>query len=103
MNSEDALQIVETIIPPGSLNQVKILVFRDAWEGKGYAEIAETAGYDIDYIKGVASQLWKSLSPPLGAKVTKKNFRSLLIQRFSDNTFVVKAAKSVHNNLRISL
>ena len=82
MTPNEALDIIETLIPPGSLNQVKNLVFREAWEGKGYAAIAEAAGYDTDYIKGVASQLWKSLSQALGEKVTKQNFRGVLIQRF---------------------
>ncbi len=83
MKVEEALAILERTLPPGSLNTVKTLVFRHSWEGKGYADIAENAGYDPDYIKGVAAGLWHSLSEVLGQKVTKKNFRSLLIQRFS--------------------
>ena len=84
MLSEEALTFLETILPPGSLNNVKILVFQRSWEGKGYSQIAEEADYDSDYIKGVAAQLWKSLSDILGEKVTKKNFRALLIQRFGN-------------------
>ena len=83
MKVEEALAILERTLPPGSLNTVKTLVFRHSWEGKGYADIAEDAGYDPDYIKGVAAGLWHSLSEIFGQKVTKKNFRSLVIQRFS--------------------
>ena len=82
MQVEDALQLLDTLLPPGSLNTVKTLVFRESWEGKGYAAIAESAGYDADYVKIAAAQLWKALSQALDAKVTKKNFRSLLRQKF---------------------
>ena len=80
---EEALDYIEKVLPPGSLNKIKALVFRQAWEGQGYAAIAEKIGYDTDYIKGVAAQLWKSLSSTLGKKVTKKNFRPLLLQKLS--------------------
>ena len=82
MQVEDALKLLDTLLPPGSLNTVKTLVFRESWDDKGYAAIAETAGYDADYIKIAAAQLWKALSHALGEKVTKKNFRSLLRQKF---------------------
>ena len=83
MKVEEALEVLETVLPPGSLNAVKRMVFSQAWEGKGYSEIAEQAGYDPDYIKGVAANLWQSLSGVLDEKVTKKNFRALLRQKFS--------------------
>lgn len=81
MKAEEALEVLETVLPPGSLNAVKTMVFSQAWFGKGYAEIAEQAGYDSDYIKGVAANLWQNLSSVLGEKVTKKNFRALLRQK----------------------
>ncbi|MGD1701154.1 NB-ARC domain-containing protein [Dapis sp. BLCC M229] len=82
MKVEEALEVLETVLPPGSLNAVKRMVFSQAWEGKGYSEIAEQAGYDPDYIKGVAANLWQNLSSVLEEKVTKKNFRPLLRQKF---------------------
>ena len=82
MQVDDALKLLDTLLPPGSLNTVKTLVFRESWEGKGYSAIAESAGYDADYIKIAAAQLWKALSRALGEKVTKKNFRALLRQKF---------------------
>lgn len=86
MKVEEALEVLETVLPPGSLNAVKRMVFSQAWEGKAYAEIAEQAGYDPDYIKGVAANLWQSLSGVLDEKVTKKNFRALLRQKFGIQT-----------------
>ncbi|MEM0980208.1 MAG: NB-ARC domain-containing protein, partial [Cyanobacteria bacterium P01_H01_bin.58] len=82
MHVEDALKLLDTLLPPGSLNTVKTLVFRESWEGKRYSVIAESAGYDADYIKLAAAELWKTLSQALGEKVTKKNFRALLRQKF---------------------
>ncbi|MEO1297702.1 MAG: NB-ARC domain-containing protein, partial [Cyanobacteria bacterium J06636_16] len=82
MQVDDALKLLNTLLPPGSLNTIKTLVFRESWDGKRYKEIAETTDYDTDYIKNTAAQLWKALSQVLEEKVTKKNFRSLLQQRF---------------------
>lgn len=78
MYAEEALEIVGRLLPPGSLNAVKTLVLREAWEGKGYAEIAGRSGYDHDYVRKAGSQLWQALSEALGTEVTKKNFRLLL-------------------------
>lgn len=99
MLPEEALTFLETILPPGSLNNVKILVFKRSWEGKGYSKIAEEADYDSDYIKGVAAQLWKSLSDILGEKVTKKNFRALVIQKFGNQSSnVLQASLKINQN-----
>lgn len=61
MNTEEALVILDTFLEPG-LNDIQELVFRQAWEGKTYPEIAEISGYDANYIKDVGSRLWKLLS-----------------------------------------
>ncbi|MGB3510587.1 MAG: NB-ARC domain-containing protein [Microcoleaceae cyanobacterium] len=91
MKAEEALEVLETVLPPGSLNAVKTTVFSQAWDGKGYSEIADQAGYDPDYIKGVAANLWQCLSNVLGEKVSKKNFRALLRQKFDiHQSFVSK-------------
>ena len=82
VNVEKALELLDTILPPGSVNNVKALIFRQAWENKGYAEIAEEAGYATEYIKESGAQLWRTMSEALGERVTKNNFRSLLRQRF---------------------
>ena len=82
VNVEKALELLDTILPPGSVNNVKALIFRQAWDNKGYAEIAEEAGYATEYIKESGAQLWRTMSEALGERVTKNNFRSLLRQRF---------------------
>lgn len=78
MNIRQAIAVLDTILRPGVINDVQEIVFRQSWEGKTYPEIAESFGYDVDYIKNVGSQLWKLLSNQLGEKVSKSNFRSVL-------------------------
>ncbi|MBD3884982.1 pentapeptide repeat-containing protein [Phormidium tenue FACHB-886] len=78
MTGEEALAIVETILGKAIGNELQEMILRESWEQKTYPEIAETSGYDADYVKLVGFQLWKMLSETLGVKVTKNNFRSIL-------------------------
>ncbi|HEY9747986.1 MAG TPA: hypothetical protein V6C63_04880, partial [Allocoleopsis sp.] len=81
MMVEEALAIVERILPQGRLSKIQAEILRQSWEGKSYTDIALTSGYDAGYIKDVGSHLWQLLSKVLGEKVTKHNFRGVL-QRF---------------------
>lgn len=87
MTTEEALVVLNTVIKPGYLNRVQELVFRQAWEGKTYSEIADNAGYDSEYIKYVGFQLWRLVSQKLGEKVTKSNVRSVLRRWISQSVF----------------
>jgi WD40 repeat protein len=78
MNLEEALATLDEILQQESLNDVQELVFRQTWEGKTYAEMAEETNYDPDYIKYVGYQLWQMLSNAAEEKVTKSNFKSVL-------------------------
>jgi hypothetical protein len=75
---EEAIEIVEQILDHQSLNKVQEMVFRQAWEGKSYTEIATNIGYDSEYVKQVGFELWRSLSLRLEKKVTKNNFQLIL-------------------------
>jgi WD40 repeat protein len=77
MTVEEALIIIDTVLNPEKLNDLQELVFRGAWEGQTYPEIAESAGYEPNYIKTVGFQLWKLLSQVLGEEVTKSNLQSV--------------------------
>ncbi len=77
MNIEEALVILDTFLEHG-LSDVQEIIFRQAWEGQTYPDIAESCGYDANYIKDVGSKLWKLLSQTFGEEVTKSNFRSVL-------------------------
>ncbi|MDJ0594469.1 MAG: AAA-like domain-containing protein [Pleurocapsa sp. MO_226.B13] len=78
---EEALRLVDNAINPERLNSVQELILTQCWSGKTYQEIANTSGYDPDYIRVVGSRLWQLLSEAFGEKITKNNFRSILRQQ----------------------
>jgi hypothetical protein len=81
---EEALEIIDRALKPERLNDLQEIVLRETWTGKTYQEIASTAGYDPDYIRGVGFHLWQALSCAFGEKVSKNNVRSVLRQHSSD-------------------
>jgi len=101
---EEALAIVDEALAPKGLTDLQALVFRQAWEGQGYAEIAETTGYEIVYIKEVGSKLWQHLSKVFGQKVTKTNLHSVLRRQAQHQVQIVElpsnttAAKALTKN-----
>ncbi|MGA9383002.1 MAG: NB-ARC domain-containing protein, partial [Phormidium sp.] len=80
MDVEQALVIVDAALKPDSLTKLDIILFRQAWDGKSYEEIAASSGYDVGHVKNVGAQLWKKLSCALGLRVTKTNFCCVLYQ-----------------------
>jgi hypothetical protein len=78
MKIEDALLIIDDALPHKQLSNVQELLFRQAWEGKTYPEIAEKSGYDASYIRDVGYKLWQALSHSLGEKVSKNNLQVVL-------------------------
>ena len=78
MNVEEALIFLDTALQQRFLNNLQELVFRQAWAGQTYPEIAESCGYDANYIKDVGYKLWKLLSTVFEEEVTKSNFRSVI-------------------------
>ena len=78
---EEALRLIDNAINPERLNSVQELILTQCWSGKTYQEIANTSGYDPDYIRVVGSRLWQLLSEAFGEKITKNNFRSILRQQ----------------------
>ncbi len=85
MNADEALVILDNLLGQKGLTHIQEIVFRQAWEGRGYREMAVNSGYDANYLKDVGSKLWKFLSEELQQQVTKSNFRSVL-GRYSRNT-----------------
>ncbi|MBW4635019.1 MAG: hypothetical protein KME30_24900 [Iphinoe sp. HA4291-MV1] len=81
MTVEEALVVIDTALQPESLSDLQELVFRNAWEGKSYPEIADVCGYDPHYVKDVGSKLWKLLSKAFGEEISKSNFRAVLRRR----------------------
>ena len=78
---EEALYLVDNTIKPERLNSIQELILTQCWSGKTYQEIADSSGYDPDYVRVVGSRLWQLLSESFGEKITKNNFRSILRQQ----------------------
>ncbi|HEY9706855.1 MAG TPA: NB-ARC domain-containing protein, partial [Oculatellaceae cyanobacterium] len=82
MTGQEALTLVDTLlhsaIQAQRLTDVQSAVFLETWAGHSYKEIAEQLGYQLDYIKQVGSQLWRSLSQTLGEPVSKRNLQAAL-------------------------
>jgi len=64
-----------------NLTPVQELILRQAWQGNTYTSMAQISHYEADYIRNVASQLWRSLSELFGAPINKANFRSMMNSR----------------------
>ena len=75
MTIEDAIEIVDTALQHKRLSNIQEQLFRQTWEGKTYAEIAETCGYDASYIRDVGYRLWQMLTKGFGERVTKHNLQ----------------------------
>ncbi len=82
MNVEEALLILDTVLQEKGLNNLQELVFRYAWVGQTYPEMAKSSGYNANYIKDVGSKLWSLLSNMFEEKVTKSNFISVLRRQY---------------------
>lgn len=78
MDLDRAETIVKELLSPKYLNSPQSMVFRAAWQGQSYRDLAAAAGYDPNYIKGVGAQVWRLLSAATNCNVTKANFRQIL-------------------------
>lgn len=76
--AEEALNILDRVLPDAPLNNLQETVFCQVWEGKTYAEIAENCNYEYSYIRDVGFKLWQHLSEVLDRKVSKSNIRAVL-------------------------
>lgn len=63
------------------LRDVEAAILRGALENKTYADMTRSVNWAIDHLKQEGSQFWAQLSEALGQKVTKTNFREVLISR----------------------
>jgi hypothetical protein len=82
MPLEDALAIANAAMQLALgrlLSDIETLIFEGSWHGKTYPQIADEAGYSINYLTtDVGPKFWKSLSQALGEPVNKKNFKAAI-------------------------
>ena len=76
------INYLKTVIPPDSLTPVMELILKEVLLEKSYSEIAEEISYDANYIKRVAAELWQLLSQYFDNKITKKNFRTIITEKY---------------------
>ncbi|MDZ7958116.1 MAG: NB-ARC domain-containing protein [Aulosira sp. DedQUE10] len=78
MTFEQAMLVLDLVLQHKHLSDIQELVLRQSWEGYTYAEMAQSSGYDDDYIRDVGFRLWQTLSKALGESVNKSNIKSVL-------------------------
>jgi WD40 repeat protein len=84
MTGQEALKIIDRLLEQhqrGSLNTLQAEIVSKVWNRDSYQEIGRELGYEPEYIKQVASHLWRLLSEIVGEKVSKGNLCAIL-QRY---------------------
>ena len=84
MTLEEALEFVESILQAKTGKQLTAPekeILKAAWDNETYSTVADRLYMSVGHIKDLASRLWKRLSDLLDEKVTKNNFRRLLLER----------------------
>lgn len=81
MGAEEALAIAEKVIREQTgqaLDDLGREIFRRAWAGERYRQMAETLGYEESYLRDRGAQLFKLLSQAIGTEVSKTNFKGYI-------------------------
>lgn len=78
MHSDEALAVLDQLLPNYALSNLQEIVFSQVWEGKTYAEIADSCGYEHSYIRDIGFRLWQTLSEALGQKISKSTIKAVL-------------------------
>ncbi len=95
MDLERAEAIIKVLLAPKYLNPPQAMVFRAAWQGQSYRDLAEAAGYEINYIKGVGAQIWRMLSVATSSSVSKRNFRQVLVTFIAQQDLLIATEPKV--------
>ena len=88
MTLEEAIEWVESTLESKTGKQLTAPekgILKAAWEDEPYSAVADSLYMSVGHIKDLASLLWKRLSDLLEEKVTKNNFRYLLLQRSANS------------------
>ena len=86
----DVLVLVHNLMQPQGLTDIQEKVLSQCWEGTTYQGIADTTGYDDNYIRAIGAQIWQTLSRSLDQKVSKHNFRVVLHQALLSSQSVLQ-------------
>lgn len=89
MNLEEAIKWVDSTLESKTGKKLTIPekeILKAAWENEPYNAVADSLYMSVGHIKDLASLLWKRLSDLLEEKVTKNNFRHLLLKQTATST-----------------
>jgi CheY-like chemotaxis protein len=89
MTFEEAIKWVDSTLESKTGKKLTVPekgILKAAWENETYNAVADSLYMSVGHIKDLASLLWKRLSELLQEKVTKSNFRHLLLQRNAAST-----------------
>ncbi|BAY10236.1 response regulator [Calothrix sp. NIES-2098] len=98
MTLEEAIEWVDSTLESKTGKHLTVPekgILKAAWENETYSAVADSLYMSVGHIKDLASLLWKRLSDLLEEKVTKNNFRYLLLERSA-------AAKNVSQEIEKS-
>ncbi len=100
MNIEQALALADSLVYGKTgkhLSSLQITVFRGAWSGQKYEQIAENSYCCEQHVKRVGATLWELLSEALEEKVSKKSFRASIERKaiFGDYLKVKKKSEKL--------
>ncbi len=85
MGIKEALEFVDVLVSAQagkSLDDLERAIFRGAWEGQTYSEIARSYHCSDGHVKDMGARLWEVLSIALNTDIHKKNFRGAIEQAF---------------------
>src|SRR5919199_1953864 len=89
MTLQEAIEWVESTLEAKTGKQLTAPekgILKAAWENETYNAVADSLYMSVRHIKDLASLLWERLSDLFGEKVTKNNFRRLLLERSATST-----------------
>ncbi|MEQ9483320.1 response regulator [Coleofasciculus sp. F4-SAH-05] len=100
MTLKEALEFVESALQAKTDKQLtppEKEILKAAWDDETYSTVADRLHMSVGHIKDLASLLWKRLSDLLDEKVTKNNFRCLLLERSATPTLTSEEIEQSNN------
>ena len=97
MTGQEALRIIDRLLEQhqrGTLKTIQAAIVSQVWKGYSYRTIGRELGYEPEYIKQAASQLWQLLSAIVGQKVSKSNLCSIL-QRYQTSLTITNWGEAI--------
>jgi hypothetical protein len=98
MIGQEALKTIDRLLKTSKqqgLNDLQSSILLAVWEGQSYQMLADRLNYEVDYIKQIASRLWKQIAQIVGEDVSKRNIQSVL--RRYQQTHEVRGHKKIQD------